>query len=530
MTSDHEEPTTGEGGDQQDAPYKRRIAIVLALLAVGGAWISILQLNAATNESNTARETTRMAVRAQASAVAEHAVLRLLDEASSEIDTLALRPTYTIDPSQIPGLADVDTEARRARAQSAVRRALEREPDLLPELRRTARRQSLTRAALTEQRITWKTRAAQYRTVLTTLAIAIFLVGFTLVLAPTVRVVVLVPGLVLAAYCLGWAVFIYLQPVPTTPPAAIERTAEGQTLLAEGRPAPAIVALDEAIAADGDYLTAHEDRALAHLLVANPDVFGTGAITDTDSAEFAAALDDARRALELGGDQSVTTLAVSGVLAFADGDYDTAADRLGAAAELNDRAPGVLLYLSAVDVARGNDDAADRWRDRAIALLDPAERSSRTRQLAAAYATALEWVAYDVPERAGAARRQRDETIALEMAAVLGQPMSGVAPADATVTVDAIDVADGTVAFDLNIDGPATGDPVAVLVYEQPTQDGSWVQPPAESYVGPFAVRDDDPPRVPVDRTCQPTAFRVDLYVNGAHADSATAPGVEATC
>jgi hypothetical protein len=92
-------------------------------------------------------------------------------------------------------------------------------------------------------------------------------------------------------------------------------------------------------------------------------------------------LEDANRALDLGGDQSVTTQAVSGVLAFADGDYDTAVRRFRDAVELNDQTPGVLLYLSAAETARGDAAAADRWRDRAIALLDGSERRTATGSL-----------------------------------------------------------------------------------------------------------------------------------------------------
>jgi hypothetical protein len=83
----------------EDAPYKRRVAIVLAVLAVLGAWIGILHTNAATNESNVARETTRTAVSAQASTVVEQTVLRLIDQVDLEADTLGLRPTYTVDTS-----------------------------------------------------------------------------------------------------------------------------------------------------------------------------------------------------------------------------------------------------------------------------------------------------------------------------------------------------------------------------------------------------------------------------------------------
>ena len=160
----------------------------------------------------------------------------------------------------------------------------------------------------------------------------LLLVGFTLVLSRRIRPPILVPGLALAVHCFGWAVFIYLKPIPSTAPAAIDHSAQGQTLFAEGQATQAIAAFDDATA-DDDYLTAYEDRSIAHLVAANPDCFATGAITDADSPEFAAALEDANRALDLGGDQNVTTQAVSGVLAFADGDYDAAVRRFRDAVE-----------------------------------------------------------------------------------------------------------------------------------------------------------------------------------------------------
>jgi tetratricopeptide (TPR) repeat protein len=518
-----------DGADDEDAPYKRRVGVLLAGLAVLGAWIGILHINAATNESNTARQTTRIAVEAQASAVVEQTVLRLVEQVELEADTLGLRPTFTGDASEIPGLDDTAAQARLSEAQQEITQVLRRNPGTLHELKRTARRRSLTQAALTETRITWNARASQYETVLTTLGIAIFLVGFTLVLSRRIRPPILVPGVALALYCFGWAVHIYLKPIPSTAPAAIDSTAQGEVLFSEGQVTGAIAAFDDAIAVQDDYLTPYEDRSIAHFVAANPDFFTTGAITDTESPEFVAALDDATEALDLGGDQSVVTMVVSGVLAFADGDYDTAVRRLTAASELNDQTPGALLYLSAAETARGNGDAADRWRDRAVALLSETEPSDRNRQLAAAYYTALEWVAYDVPEQADAARAQRDELVELETSFVSGERVSGTAPDEVTLTINDIVVGDDTVDFDLAVDGVGADDTVTLLAYERPVPDGPWVQPPTLSYIGPLVAPGSAPP-LQAERACRPTEFRVDLYVNGAPADSATSPGVEPTC
>jgi hypothetical protein len=210
-------------------------------------------------------------------------------------------------------------------------------------------------------------------------------------------------------------------------------------------------------------------------------------------------LDDANRALDLGGDQSVTTQAVSGVLAFADGDYDTAVRRFRDAVELNDQTPGVLLYLSAAETARDNAAAADRWRDRAIALLDGSEPSDRNRQLAAAYYTALEWVAHDVPEQAVAAREQRDGLIELETSFIAGERVSDSAPDDATLRINDIVVADDTVDFDLDV-------AVSTLRTRSPSLPTSGRCPTVRGSSPPRCRTSARPSRPAGRRRCEPSA------------------------
>jgi hypothetical protein len=134
-----------------------------------------------------------------------------------------------------------------------------------------------------------------------------------------------------------------------------------------------------------------------------------------------------------------------------------------------------------------------------------------------------------VPEQAVAAREQRDGLIELETSFIACERVSDSAPDDATLRINDIVVADDTVDFDLDVGGVDTEDTVTVLAYERPVPDGPWVQPPTLSYFGPPVAPGRAPP-LRAERACQPTEFRVDLYVNGAPADTATAPGVEPTC
>ena len=82
--------TTAEVEEPPDH-LKRNIALTLAALIVLGAGIAILQVDASANESNTARQTTRVAVQALRANVVADTVSGLQPVLAAERDFLAFR-------------------------------------------------------------------------------------------------------------------------------------------------------------------------------------------------------------------------------------------------------------------------------------------------------------------------------------------------------------------------------------------------------------------------------------------------------
>ena len=517
-----------------DSNYKHAVAIILALLGVLAGWIAILATNAATNESRFARETTRRAIEAQTAALGEQAVLALrgrrYERARLPRGAAVLRGEPGRGARRARRCPGVSQEERLAEAEAVFEDTIGSADDGDVSLELAARQLSLEQASLTDQRVTWNARASQYETVLTVVAVAIFLIGFTLVLDRRARPPILLPGLILAGYCLGWSIHIYNKPIPTTSEAAIESTAVGTVLLDKGDTGEAIAAFSAAIAAESDFVEPYEGRALARFVDANPDFFETFAISDNDPELLEAAAVDISEAIELGGGDDATVLAVAAVLAYAANDYETTAAFLEQIVEVNDQTPDVQLLLGAVEIARGDEAEARRWLERATGLLSATEPSNRNRQLAAQTYSAFEWVAHSLPDRAETARALRDDLVRVESRFVAGRELGGVVPPAAGLVVHDVTVATGSVTFDLELVGLDEDDIVTLLAYEQPTVDGPWVQAPTLSYIGPAFESDREPNPIEITRACRPVAFRIDLYVDGAFVSSTHQPGVTATC
>ena len=505
----------------EEEGYQRRVAILLAVVAVLGAWIAVLATNAGTNESRDAREATRLAAQSQTLGIIERAAVNADVQAASEVRTLPFRrvfasPEGPLDEDQLDEatetiLADVIGDERS-----------------LFDLRTEANRSKLTQATTVETRVTWNARASQYETVVTVLGVALFLIGFTLVVSSRVRPPIAVPGFVLVVFVIGWAVHIYNKPIPDTPDEAIAATALGQALMDDGRVMEAIDSYTQAIEADDDYEVPWRGRGLAHFALANPDILRTGAITSSDPVASDAAVADITRAIELGGDDDPAALFLGGIVTFADGRYDLSAELLQRAVELNPLTPDVQLTRSAVEAARGDETAALDWRERAVDLLAPTDPTDRTRGLASGYYTLLQQVAAAHPGQSGIAEDLLDQTIAGETALFAGRDLTFDAPDAGELVLDDVRYADGELNFSMSVTGVADQAIVTVVGYERPAEGAAWVQPTELFYVGPPPLG--RPNTIPAPRACSPLAHRFDLYVEGVRVDHAEAEGGDASC
>ncbi|MCD9625698.1 hypothetical protein [Rhabdothermincola salaria] len=524
--------------DRTEARYRRGVGITLAVLALLGGWIAVLATDAGTNESRTTRQATRLASESQTAAVVDQGVKAGIDQTEAEMKVFASRPGFRLpEIAAEEGAITLDPDAEQGRVEEAtavVERALTGDAVRATEISEEARALALEHKQLVAERITWNNRASQYETVLTTLAVAIFLVGFTMVVSRGLRPPFVVPGMILAVFCFGWAIQIYLKPIPDVAPEAITSSATGQVALDEGRATDAVAAFADAVTADDGYQIAHRGLGLSTLVEANPDLLRTFAITDNDPDLLRTTAAQLEVALREGGDEDPTTVATAALATLVGADWARTAELLELAIGENQRTPGLALTRSAVAIAEGDAATAEEWLRRALEFMAPLAGSDVDRALAAQYLTALEWVEDRAPEQTDlveefrarsmrfVAEARADQTPGVDLAP------AGTPPPDASVTIETLAFADDRTTVELDIAGVGDDDQVIIAIYERPAPGASWIQPSELFYVG--LPTDGQGITLSTPRACAPVEYRVDLYVDGVSAATATAPGTTATC
>jgi tetratricopeptide (TPR) repeat protein len=512
--------------------FMPEIAISLALLVVLGAGLAILQVQASANESNTARATTRVAVQAMRANVVAATVAGLAPQLDAERAFLAFRRPLTPGAPSLAAAVGIPTS--KARTDGSLRVAQQAVPDLgagklLPELQTDAERLTLKQRALAKTRVTWNDRSTQYTTVIAVLAIAIFLVGFGLVVGGSIRGSAYTLGVAVGLFAAAWAVRIYSLPIPSTPEKAITATARGAVLTGNGDFRAALAQYDAAVRTAGDYAAAYSGRARARLLAANPDYPVTRAVTDLTGRSVAEALLDARKAHELDS-RDILATSLLALTSFYDGDYEKARSATSAAIEINPKVPDLWLLRSATDVALGDQPAASAALARALGLLKTAEPSQQTRLLASTYLSYMAWLERYDPAHAAGARKLANRVVSVETAFTLGRALPKHAPATGTVSVTRLRFVQGKLMLRLRWARLPAGTALTGIAYEQPLPRGAWTQPPDLALFATVAGSGERTIAVPLRRACKPTSVRVDVFLNGMPTLSRIGPGVPATC
>ena len=361
------------------------------------------------------------------------------------------------------------------------------------------------------------------------LAVAIFLVGFGLVVEGSIRPATYALGLAVGIFAAGWTVWIYRLPIPSTPQAAITTAARGAVLSTNGNYTAALASYSSALAADDNYSPAYSGRARARLLAANPDYATTRAVTDTSAATFGKAELDAKRALALNSRDILGTALVA-VMSFYRGEYEAAIKAADEGLRINPKVPDLWLLKSAAEAAAGDGDAATNSLNRALAALRGSAPSQRTRLLSSSYLSYLAWVERHAPARAGIARRLANRGVAIETAFTLGRTLPAQPPKRGAVSVRGLRYAQGRLTLQLRWVGQPTGTALSAIGYERPLPRGAWTQPSDLALFAAVAGTGKRDISVPLQRACKPTRVRVDVYLNGAPALTTTGPGVPATC
>ena len=400
--------------------------------------------------------------------VATSTLLGVRSEVEAEHDFLPFRRPLD---ARAPSLSEAAGLTPQPGSVSRAVRAAQRLPTkpLLSELgplQLEAERQVLKQQALATTRVTWNTRSTQYTTVLAVLAAALFLVGFGLVVEGSIRGVTYALGLAIASFVVVWGAWIYHLPIPSTPENAITAAAQGAVLTSDGDYRGAVAAYDRAIAAHEDFATAYTGRARASLLAANPDYPLTRAFTDSAGSRTAAAVTDARRALDLGGHRDLLGDALVGLVAFYRGDYEQAVSSTDAAIAINPDVPDVWLLKSAAQLALGDEAGAESSLTRALGLLNGTDPSQRTRLLAASYLSYLASVAHNKPARAPHAQRLADRVVATETAFTLGRKLPRAALKTGRIQVDSLRFANGRLGLVIRWRGLPQGTALGAVAYE----------------------------------------------------------------
>jgi tetratricopeptide (TPR) repeat protein len=498
-------------------PLKRAIAISLALLVVLGGVIAVQENTASVAESNSARETTRVAVRAMRASVALDLASGAHTGSGSEREFLGSRPPLT-------SAAPAELRAARAGLPPGPARAE------LDRLRFTAEHEKLRQHSLATTRIRWNDVATRYTTAIALLAAGLFFVGFALTVEGPPRRVSYVLGVVVAAFAAGWTVYIHQLSIPGTPERALAAAARGAVLIEHGDYARAVSSYDAAIAVDGDFAAAYAGRSRARLLTANPDLESTQAFTDRSGHASAAAAQDAEHALALEGRRDVAGLELVALSAFYRGRYEAATEAAAEASRINPRVPDLWLLRSAAEAAIGEGGAADAALLRAIAVLDGGESAQRLRLLGAGYLSYLASVEMRVPSRAAEARRLANRFVAYETALALRRSLKGSLPAEGRVAVDRLRYRDGRLMLRLRWRELPPGTALSAIGYERALAGAAWTQPPRLALFVHVSGSGERALSVPLDPVCKPTGVRADVYLNGLPAGTRTGPGVAATC
>jgi len=118
----------------------------------------------------------------------------------------------------------------------------------------------------------WGRKGDGYVTIITTLAVALFLFGLSLTIPGWIRFVFVVVGVFIVVLSFLWAIFIFFQPVPDMPEEAMQSYVEGviqsnaitwasDEKVEEGRKQAAIAAFSKAIEINPEYGRAYDQRA-----------------------------------------------------------------------------------------------------------------------------------------------------------------------------------------------------------------------------------------------------------------------------
>lgn len=197
----------------------------------------------------------------------------------------------------------------------------------------------------------WSGKADGYVTILTLLAVSLFLYGLSTTIKGDLRYLFAVVGTFLVGLSLLWALVLALIPVPTIPPQAIEEYAWGVGLSYLGDYEQASEAFDAALQAYPRYGKAYHEQGKAHLR----------------SQKYAAAVKDFQQAIE-NGHENQSTYWEMGWAYYLLGDYQSSLEAGRRALELDADLLPVVMNIGTTLLAKGETQAAWNQFERGLSM------------------------------------------------------------------------------------------------------------------------------------------------------------------
>ena len=380
----------------------------------------------------------------------------------------------------------------------------------------------------------WGGKADSLVAVITVLAVGLFLVGLSLTTGGRLRPLLLFPAIGIAVWCVAWSAVVIRRGVDDTPEVAITATADGDRLSQRAVAEPddaaarqdlrdAIADYDKAVKADGSLGAAFAGRADARFVAGSrQDLIQTFAVSSTDPAILKDVIADSERAIALGQSGDVNVVGSLGFYYFLAGRNDDARNLTQRAIALNDRLPELWFNLGVTEQADGNDRAAEKAYDQAIARLEKEPNLGVQEAVYAGARTDLEILARAQPAKAKRVIELQERITAREQATIqhvpLGERPKGIDISDVKITGDGA----ATIA-NFSFDGIPKGSHVGYVWYHRGGADEPWTQPSSMTQFVDFV--DDGSGHAFVRNQLGPCPtggeYRIDVYVEGSRVSTA---------
>ena len=362
--------------EEIDTPFKRRLAVVVAVLALFGGTVGFAAGEAGAQEDSTGAGTPRASV-LEMSGYSTTAV-EFYEMLENSLDAASLENRGQIAHVRA-ALLGITGQGRTSRQWGTVAREVSGSSVLSPQaaysgdsgrlltdLSVAPDQAFLRQQAESQASAQWAGRRRLEIGIVTLAAVALTLLGLSLTVGEGIRKFLIWPAGVIAGLCavgFGW---VLSQPVVVTPDAAIKAVAAGDRMDQLRDFSGAVASYTRAIDLQPGYATALADRATAGIVAASPQRNSISfVVTTSTTAAYRSAISDYLQALANGGDQYPIDVDL-GAAYFHVRDYADTAGYSQQAIALNPGPPLPWLNLAIALLAEGKTAQALRTYHHAI--------------------------------------------------------------------------------------------------------------------------------------------------------------------